>query len=67
MDTKFIPGEFRGHGAVLALASVLLRAIMPKSRSTFHSQNPAGMLGNRPNLVLKLGLRWRNFDSLGID
>jgi hypothetical protein len=70
VDTKFIPGEFQGYGVMLALgklASVLLRAIMPKSRSTFRSQNPVDILGNRPNPVLNLGLRRRNFDSLGID
>jgi hypothetical protein len=50
----------------LHLASILLRAIMPKSRSTFPSQNPADILGNRPNPVLNLGLRRRNFDSPGI-
>jgi hypothetical protein len=49
------------------LASILLRAIMPKSRSTFRSQNPADILGNRPNPVLNLGLCQRNFDSPGID
>jgi hypothetical protein len=66
VDTKFIPGEFQGRGAMLALgrlASVLLRAIMPKLRSTFSSQNPVDILGNRPNLVLNLGLHRRNFDS----
>jgi hypothetical protein len=47
--------------------SVLLQAIMPKSRSTFHSQSPADILGNRPNPVLNLGLRRRNFDSPRID
>jgi hypothetical protein len=50
----------------LHLASVVLRAIKSKSRSTFPSKNPADILGNRPNPVLNLGLRWRNFDSLGI-
>jgi hypothetical protein len=49
------------------LVSILLRAIMPKSRSIFHSQNPADILGNRPNPVLNLGLCQRNFDSPGID
>jgi hypothetical protein len=70
VDTKFIPGEFRGRRAMLALgrlASILLRAIMPKLRSTFRSQNPADILGNRPNPVLNLGLCQRNFDSPGID
>ena len=71
VDTKFILGEFQGRGAILAfgrLASIFLRAIMPKSRSTFHSQNPTNILGNRPNpIYLKLGLRRRNFDSPGID
>jgi hypothetical protein len=51
----------------LHLASVLLRAIMPKSRSTFRSENPTYILGNGPNPVLNLGLHWRNFDSPGID
>ena len=70
MDTKFILEEFQGHGVMHALgrlASVLLRAIMSKSCSTFRSQNLADIWRNRPNLVLKLGLHWRNFDSLGID
>jgi hypothetical protein len=70
VDIKFIPGEFRGRGAMLALsklASILLQAIMPKSCSTFRSQNPADILGNRPNTVLNLGLRRRNFDSPKID
>jgi hypothetical protein len=49
------------------LASILLRAIMPRSRSTFRSQNPVDLLGNRPNPVLNLGLCQRNFDSPGID
>ena len=49
------------------LASILPQAIMPKLRSTFRSQNPADILGDRPNPILKLGLCWRNFDSLGID
>jgi hypothetical protein len=48
------------------LARVLLRAIMSKSRSTFSSQNPADILGNRPNPVLNLGLHQRNIDSPGI-
>jgi hypothetical protein len=50
----------------LHLARVLLRAIMSKSRSTFSSQNPADILGNRPNPVLNLGLHQRNIDSPGI-
>jgi hypothetical protein len=46
------------------LASVLLRAIMPTLRSTFRSQNPADILGNRPNPVLNLGLHRRNLTHL---
>jgi hypothetical protein len=53
--------------ALSKLASILLQAIMPKSCSTFRSQNPADILGNRPNTVLNLGLRRRNFDSPKID
>ena len=49
------------------LASILLRAIMPKLRSTFHTQNPVDVLRNRPNPIHKLGLHRRNFNSPGID
>ena len=49
------------------LASILLRAIMPKSCSPFHTQNLANIIRNRPNLVRKLGLCQRNFDLPKID
>jgi hypothetical protein len=49
------------------LASILLRVIMPKSHSTFRSQNLVDIFGNRPNPVLNLGLHRRNFDLPGID